>query len=503
MAQVISTNMSSLAAQRALAGTQGDVQTALERLSSGLRINGAKDDAAGLAISERFTSQINGLNQAIRNANDGTSLAQTAEGALSETTALLQRMRELSVQSANATNSATDRAALQSEVDQLKQEINRIAATTEFNGRTLLDGTFSSQNFQVGANSNQTIGISIENAAASGLGNFTYNAINTTAEGTSSVISSSNAPTDNGVDAQSVTVTGFRGSSAVSVLDRATAETIAGSVNNATASTGVTATAITKASIAVSHAGSLSMSLTGSAAKTITATISSTSDLTALRDAINAETGTTGITATGTGATLTLEHSGGKDIAIDAYDNDGDAAANMTLKSLNATGGDVQSVTLTRDNGAGDAESDGGRVSGYVSFSSNKAFSVTSDHAATGSITTKAANVSDVSTETLLSAVDIGSQSGAQAAIDIVDGALATISNQRADLGALQSRFESVVSSLTASSENQTAARSRIMDADFAAETARLTRGQILQQAGIAVLAQANAAPQNVLALLQ
>ena len=171
MSQVIATNMSSLAAQRALSQTQGDVQTALERLSSGLRINGAKDDAAGLAISERFTSQINGLNQAIRNANDGTSLAQTAEGALNETTALLQRMRELAVQSANATNSATDRSALQSEVDQLKQEINRIASTTEFNGRTLLDGSFTSQAFQVGANSNQTISISIENASGSGLGN--------------------------------------------------------------------------------------------------------------------------------------------------------------------------------------------------------------------------------------------------------------------------------------------------------------------------------------------
>jgi flagellin len=503
MAQVIATNMSSLAAQRALSQTQGDVQTALERLSSGLRINGAKDDAAGLAISERFTSQINGLNQAIRNANDGTSLAQTAEGALSETTALLQRMRELSVQSANATNSATDRAALQSEVDQLKQEINRIASTTEFNGRTLLDGSFASQNFQVGANANQTIGISIENAAASGLGNFSYNAINTTAEGTSSVVSSSNAPTDNGVDAQSVTVSGFRGSSAVAVLNAATAETIAGSVNSATASTGVSATAITKASIAVSHAGTVSFTLTGDASKAVSATISSTSDLTAVRDAINAVTGTTGIVASGTGATLSLEHSSGKDIAIDGYDNNGDAASNMTLKSLDAAGGDVQSVTLTRDNGAGDAESDGGRVSGYVSFDSNKSFSVTSDHAATGSITTQAANVSDTSTEALLSTVDIGSQSGAQTAIDIVDGALATISNQRADLGALQSRFESVVSSLTASSENQTAARSRILDADFAAETARLTRGQILQQAGIAVLAQANAAPQNVLALLQ
>ena len=506
MAQVIATNMSSLAAQRSLATTQGDVQTALERLSSGLRINGAKDDAAGLAISERFTSQINGLNQAIRNANDGTSLAQTAEGALSETTALLQRMRELSVQSANATNSATDRAALQSEVDQLKQEINRIAATTEFNGRTLLDGSFSSQAFQVGANSNQTIAISIENASGSGLGNYKLNSINDSAasQGTSAVVATTALAANNGIDAQTLTISGFRGSSTAAVLANATVETVAASVNAIEASTGVSATAITKVQIGnLTHAGTVSFTLGGSSTKAISATVSSTSDLTALRDEINSVSGTTGVTAEGTGATLKLTQAAGKDITIDEYANTGNATADMTVKALDADDALVTNGDALLTAGAG--KSDSARVSGFITFQSNKAFSASSNKANTneGSIIDQAANAAAVSTEALLSSVDIGSVSGAQSAIDIVDGALATISNQRADLGALQSRFESVVSSLTASSENQTAARSRILDADFAAETARLTRGQILQQAGIAVLAQANAAPQNVLALLQ
>ena len=502
MAQVINTNMSSLAAQRALSGTQGDVKVALERLSSGLRINGAKDDAAGLAISERFTSQINGLNQAIRNANDGTSLAQTAEGALSETTALLQRMRELAVQSANATNSATDRSALQSEVDQLKQEINRIASTTEFNGRTLLDGSFTSQQFQVGANKNQTIGISIDNASGSGLGNFSYDAINDSAvaAGSGAIIKTDGAvSSDNGIDAQTITVAGFRGSTTASVGLAATAETIATAVNGIESSTGVAASAVTKAQIGgFGHAGTITFTLGGDATKAISATVSSTADLTALRDEINSVSGTTGITAVGTGSTLDLTHSSGKDITILEYANTG-GDSTMTVQTLNPDDGLVTGMSDTLTEGS----SASARVGGIVSFSSNKAFSVASGDGTDGSITDAAADTAETSTAALLSAVDIGTVSGAQSAIDIVDGALATISNQRADLGALQSRFESVVSSLTASSENQTAARSRIMDADFAAETARLTRGQILQQAGIAVLAQANAAPQNVLALLQ
>lgn len=181
MPQIINTNIASLNAQRNLNASQSDADTTLQRLSSGLRINSAKDDAAGLAISERFSSQITGLNQAIRNANDGISLAQVAEGALGESGSILQRIRELAVQSANATNSASDRQALQAEVNQLKEELERIATTTEFNGLKLLDGTFQAQQFQAGANENQTIAVSVDSARINDLANNTRSAVNSTA----------------------------------------------------------------------------------------------------------------------------------------------------------------------------------------------------------------------------------------------------------------------------------------------------------------------------------
>ena len=303
--------------------------------------------------------------------------------------------------------------------------------------------------------------------------------------------------------AQTLTVSGFRGSTTASVSGNDTAASIATAINNITSTTGVEATATTKVKLSsISVAGTISFTLGGDATKAIEATITSVNDLTALRDEINSVSGTTGVTATGTGSSLILEHSGGKDITLLDYGNTGGVSATMVADALNAS----DSKNGNQGNTVTESANDSFRASGYVSLTSNKAFSVSSSVNAAndaGSITNNAANVAETSSDALLSAVDIGTVTGAQSAIDIVDGALATISNQRADLGALQSRFESVVSSLTASSENQTAARSRILDADFAAETARLTRGQILQQAGIAVLAQANAAPQNVLALLQ
>ena len=187
MAAVINTNISSLNSQRNLTSSQASLATSLQRLSSGLRINSAKDDAAGLAISDRMTSQINGLNQAARNANDGISMTQTAEGGLATATDLLQRMRTLAVQAANGTNSASDRASLQEEVGQLQQELNRVANTTQFNGQNVLDGSLSNAQFQVGANANQTINFSISNTQASAIGN---NAVKTTATGNTSGASS-------------------------------------------------------------------------------------------------------------------------------------------------------------------------------------------------------------------------------------------------------------------------------------------------------------------------
>ena len=516
MSTVINTNLASLAAQRNLAASGADVQTALERLSSGLRINSAKDDAAGLAISERFTSQIKGLQQAKRNANDGVSLAQTVEGSLGETSKLLQRMRELAVQSANGTNSATDRAALQSEVNQLKSEIDRITTATQFNGQKLLDGTFTGKNFQVGANANETVSIDITATNTATLANNEFAAkggtatvglvsvkknTTTTANGVGSTASNGQV---GGAQAQNLTVTGSLGSkSGIAIAAGSTAEFIADAINDEQGTTGVGATAVTKAALTVQDTGTLSFTLAGSGSQAISATLASTSDLSALRDAINASTGTTGVTATGTGATLTLEQASGKDIKItDMASTVTAASANLgTIRALKADGStDGTQVAVTLVEGANDSAT----VAGQVTFDSDSAFSVTSSLAsASGAIGGGVADTAQTSTATLLSTVNISTEAGAQTAIKVIDAAIQKVSTQRADLGALQARFDSIISNLTTGVENQSAAQSRIRDADFAVETASLTRAQILQQAGTAVLAQANAAPQNVLALLQ
>ena len=510
MSTVINTNLASLAAQRNLAVSGADVQTALERLSSGLRINSAKDDAAGLAIAERFSSQINGLAQAKRNANDGVSLAQTAEGSLGETSKLLQRMRELAVQAANGTNSATDRAALQSEVNQLKSEVDRITAATQFNGQKLLDGTFTSKNFQVGANANETVAISITAANTSTLSNNTLEAHGDAVQQGLGTVTRGGTAGDNAVTQQTLTVTGSLGSdSAVDVADADDAETIAAAVNAATGTTGVTATAVTKAALTVADAGTVTFTLAGSASQAISATLVSASDLTALRDAINDATGTTGVSAIGTGATLTLTQADGKDIKISNMASS-TTAGNATVGTVSAlladgTAEGTVGAAVNLTEGANAATLDSATIAGTVTFQSDSAFSVTTNVAGSAGaiIDQSTANTAVTSSATLLSSVDISTESGAQTAISTIDAAIQKVSTQRAELGALQARFDSIISNLTTGIENQSAAQSRIRDADFATETAALTRAQILQQAGTAVLAQANAAPQNVLALLQ
>src|SRR5688572_2540816 len=242
MPQVITTNLASLNAQRNLNTSQSSLSTALQRLSSGLRINSARDDAAGLAISQRLTSQINGLNQAVRNANDGISLAQTAEGALQESGNILQRIRQLAIQSANDSNSAADRKALQAEVSQLTSELNRIANTTTFNGKKILDGSFTAQKFQVGADANQTIDVTISDARATALGSYTRNSTNNVAANGLEVATSAGAAlAANNFNTQAITISGSLGSStiaAATLADGSTARDVAAAVNNVTGSTG-------------------------------------------------------------------------------------------------------------------------------------------------------------------------------------------------------------------------------------------------------------------------
>jgi flagellin len=502
MAASINTNVQSLNSQRNLNASQGALATSLQRLSSGLRINSAKDDAAGLAISERFTSQIKGLNQAVRNANDGISLAQTAEGGLQTAGDLLQRVRELSVQSANGTNSASDRAALNNEVSQLKQELSRVANTTQFNGQNVLDGTLSAAQFQVGANANQTITVGIASAKGSDIGS---NQLKTSVAAGSSGESTAAAAgfAVNRVVAQTLTISGNGTSATAAVANGDSAKKVATAINGTTASTGVSADAATEATLgALGATGTVTFSLKGSntTAVTIGATLSSATDLSALTTAINAQTAATGITAVGSGAEITLRNEEGEDIQIADFLNTAGATGTMTL-----TGRDAFSTATTSPAvGAGAVlgaavGTDSSTVGGQIKMGSPTGYTVST----TVANTLFAAATPQASTLASVSNIDISTTDGANNALEVVDAALTAINNSRASLGAVQNRFASTISNLQTTSENLSAARSRIQDTDFAAETANLTRGQILQQAGTAMLAQANSLPNGVLALLR
>ncbi len=505
MAAVINTNISSLNSQRNLTASQSSLATSLQRLSSGLRINSAKDDAAGLAISDRMTSQINGLTRAAQNANDGISMTQTAEGGLGTATDLLQRMRTLAVQAANGTNSASDRSSLQEEVAQLQQELNRVANTTQFNGQNVLDGSLSNAQFQVGANANQTINFSIGNTQASAIGN---NAIKT--NGTSTAAAASAAPTTAGnigpntTAVQTFTVQGNGTTSTYAAAAGASAYAIAKGINAASGSTGVTATATTTATLSAFTAGTQSFTIQGAPKAdgsanpvTVTATMATATDVGGLAAAINAQSGVTGINAiadTSTGK-ISLTQGQGYDIGVT-----NNLVANNTTT---LTGSSGAGVALVRGAANAAALGDSATVGGSLAFNSSGSFTVGTS--AAGTVFTAAANSSALSS---VASIDItkltnGIPSGANDALQVIDSALANISSSRASLGALQNRFTSVVSSLSTTSENLSAARSRILDADFASETANLTRGQILQQAGTAMLAQANSLPNGVLALLR
>jgi flagellin len=505
MPQIINTNIASLNAQRNLNASQGDANVALQRLSSGLRINSAKDDAAGLAISERFTSQIKGLNQAMRNANDGISLAQVAEGALGESGNILQRIRELAVQSANATNSASDRKALQSEVNQLKEELERIATTTEFNGLKLLDGTFQAQKFQAGANENQTIAVSVDSARINDLANNSYTAGNNTQYSGTGSASQANTtpPSTNTIGEQTLTISSSLDSKDVPIGAGDTAEKIAESINDVAATTGVQANARTEATLS-GFTGTVPQTVTmtisnGDSSATVAAQLSDQNDLGPLAREINAASGKTGITAeVNNDGTITLTHPSGKDIAINNFT----ASANDEI----SVQGSADTSTEELVSGAANST----RISGELTFDSSVSFALSSSASQaapsgpdTGSILTANAGTPVGSTPEDVAGMDISTVEGATSALSVVDAALERISSIRADLGAAQNRLESTIANLSTTSENLSAARSRIRDADFAAESAELARTQVLQQAGLSVLAQANARPQQVLQLLQ
>ena len=394
MAMTINTNVVSINAQRNLGLSGNSLGTAMQRLSSGLRVNSAKDDAAGLAISERMTTQVRGLTVAARNANDGISLAQTAEGALGKVGDMLQRMRDLAVQSSNATNSKSDREALQAELKQLTEEVDRVAKTTTFNGSKLLNGSFQGGVFQVGANSGDNITVgALADTSVDKLGNSRY------AEGTVATAGITGAMMT-GADV-SISITGADGGTATTVK-------------------------IDKMATAPSDKEALGMVIA----------------------AINSKTADTGVTA---------------------YLNDAGTGYDLrsTVKSDTATPGNI---TLTVTGGTGFA-------------------------AQTVTTTQK--------TEKGIEDLDITTQRGSWDALQKIDGAISSVSAARGQLGAIQTRFEKSIENIESMNENLTAARGRIIDADFASETANLSRAQILQQAGTAMVAQANQLPQQVLSLLK
>ncbi|WP_019590295.1 MULTISPECIES: flagellin [unclassified Thioalkalivibrio] len=407
MSQVINTNILSLNAQRNLNASQNALSQSLERLSSGLRINSAKDDAAGLAISERFTSQINGLNQAVRNSNDGISFAQTAEGALNTIGDALQRARELSVQAANDTNSPSDRQALNDEVQQLMDEVSRVANSAEFNGGRILDGTVEDLFFQVGANQGQSIAVSGVDARTSELG-------------TTEVVGA------NGLSQEEI---------------------------------GQIDTDVAFADIRIE----------GDDFSDIDVDLSEADNLEDVVRLVNAE------------------------IASEAAEGDTNAAAvaDANLQAaLRVDNAGNTTVAITSQLGTEGLEVSGGQVT-------------LEDSTEIALFSAAPGNGQQTSNEVTLNDIDVTTRETATQAMGALDGALTEVNSLRAELGAVQTRFESTISNLEISAENLSDARSRIRDADFAAETAELTRAQVLQQAGIAVLSQANAVPQNVLGLLQ
>lgn len=490
MAQTIGTNLSSLNAQRNLNKSQSALSTSLQRLSSGMRINSAKDDAAGLAISNKFSSQIRGLNQAARNANDGISVAQTAEGALEESTNAMQRIRELAIQSANGSNGATERAALQQEVSQLISEVNRIADTTAFGGRKLLDGSFGSSSFQVGSSAFETINVSVGNYRADKMGNNSRELVGATGLGratTAAANAAANAATG------TVTIRSATTSTAGTVITLAgsSAKAAQDLVNAQTATTGVSADARTTVGLSVAAAGTVSFQLNGSNSNAVT--ISSGfdgTDYSAIASAVNNQTGQTGISATIENGALKLTSERGDDIVIEDFTGGGAATATSYSYDGQTANG---TATLAADGSASST-----RVTGVLKLNSTNAFTTTAS-----ATTLDAATTATASSLEQVAQIDISTALGAQKALNILDSAVSYVDSGRASLGAVQNRLESTIANLGNISENVAAARSRITDADFAAETASLSKNQILQQAGISVLSQANSLPQQVLSLLQ
>lgn len=550
--QVINTNIPSLNAQRNLSKTSDALSTSLQRLSTGLRINSAKDDAAGLSIASRMSAQIRGMDQARRNANDGVSLAQVGEGALGQMGDLLQRIRELAVQSANGTNTATDRASLNAEVAQLSAELDRFAVTTDFNGKKLFDGSFGTAAYQIGANANEVLTTTTANFRTNAFGSYQIrNAAGLSMVGVtglgSGVLTSTNLAAASGAVINSnaantsgnLIVNGGNGGATIgSLTSGSTAAEVAAAIN--AANTGVRATArtaaniqfanYTDANVTASGRQSYSLNLSGSnnSIVNVSFTVGNTRTAAGLAEAVQAfndRSSQTGVTArlNDTQNGIILSNDAGEDIVLQTVTNTSGGTV-----ALVTGGGNIplaSAAFINANNGSGGAAGGSAvsgevmRIGGTISLDSDKGYSlsaISGTSAVSGAFSTSGSTLGAQSGVALLSGgnaigsnltavntLDVSTVEGANQAMRIVDSALAAVNGQRAKFGALQNRFQATIANLQTASENISASRSRIQDADFASETASLTKAQILQQAGTAMLAQANALPNQVLTLLR
>jgi flagellin len=471
MALVINTNISALTAQRNLSRAQTGLEKSIQRLSTGLRINGAVDDAAGLAISDRLTAQIRGLNQAVRNANDGVSALQTADGALNEVSSLLQRARELAVQSANDSNSASDRQSLNAEVANILSELDRLANTVQFNNRKLLDGSFQDAQFQIGANANQTVSFSIKSLQTTDMGAIVREgaAVSSTAL---AGLTTSSAMTINGIS--------------VTIGAHDNIEDVISAINDGSGDTG--ATAVKNSQTVVTDTGFTAFTTAGASSTltinnvAISLSTGNAATMADFVDTVNAYSNQTGVVLSTSSAGVVYTRASGGDIEI------------------------TESGTAAASVGAG-FHGVGNAVASSADRTFNAGFTLTVDLDRTlsvgaGGATDALGHTSSSNEEKRVSGLSIATVDGSNSAIDTIDYALSQLNSVRGDIGALQNRFNSAISSLQVASENLQSARSRIVDADVAVETAQLTRNQILIQAGVSVLAQANQLPSVALSLL-
>ncbi|SJZ36175.1 flagellin [Photobacterium toruni] len=544
MAITINTNVTAMTAQRNLNSASSSVADSMQKLSSGLRINSAKDDAAGLQISNRLTNQTNGLNVAMRNANDGVSMAQTAEGAMSESTTIMERMRELALQSANGSNSDKDRDAMQKEMGELQSEMNRIADTTSFGGQSLLDGSFGSRDFQIGANSNETQSLGLMDVSSHALGQ-TYKSFGTDAAGDMELSATAVAGTQGANGSVTIDVGGK--SQSISLGHDMNAEELQEKINNIDGLSGVSVSQgsdksaavnatmdITSLSMGAGTTGSLNINGIDISLDDIAATDVSAGKLDALNKAavekINEMSEKTGVTATvdyaggasdGTVAgKIVLEAADGKNIAASATVTgsvgtgtdaaSGAAGTDATIKLGDAaliTGAGGDAATDSADPTAGRSANGNEVVDGVPAvkgdFSINFA-SAKLDASVEGDVKvgdTVLTQKEGTTTESVAS-LDLSTQAGAQNAIDVLDAAMEQVDSKRAEIGAFQNRMTHTMSNLANINENVNASNSRIKDVDFASETINMTKGQILQQAGTSILAQAKQIPQAALSLL-